>query len=30
LLGMITVIQLFVYPNAYSEHLTWGRSCFSC
>jgi putative oxidoreductase len=24
LLGMITVIQLFVYPNAYSEHLTWG------
>lgn len=24
LLGMITVIQLFVYPNAWSEHLTWG------
>ena len=24
LLGMIVVIQLFVYPNAWSEHLTWG------
>jgi putative oxidoreductase len=24
LLGMILVIQVFVYPNAYSEHLTWG------
>lgn len=24
LLGMIMVIQLFVYPSAYSEHLTWG------
>jgi putative oxidoreductase len=24
LLGMITVIQLFVYPNAYNEHLVWG------
>jgi putative oxidoreductase len=24
LLGMIVVIQIFVYPNAYSEHLTWG------
>jgi putative oxidoreductase len=24
LLGMITVIQLFVSPNAYAEHLTWG------
>jgi len=24
LLGMIAVIQLFVYPNAYAEHLTWG------
>ena len=24
LLGMITVIQLFVYPNAWAEHLTWG------
>jgi putative oxidoreductase len=24
LLGMIAVIQTFVYPNAYSEHLTWG------
>ena len=23
LLGMIAVIQLFVYPNAWSEHLTW-------
>jgi putative oxidoreductase len=24
LLGMITVIQLFVYPNAYNDHLVWG------
>jgi len=24
LLGMILVIQTFVYPNAYNEHLTWG------
>jgi putative oxidoreductase len=24
LLGMILVIQLFVYPSAYAEHLTWG------
>ncbi|MGE0445133.1 MAG: DoxX family protein [Vicinamibacterales bacterium] len=24
LLGMILVIQLFVYPNAYNEHLVWG------
>jgi len=24
LLGMIAVIQAFVYPNAYSEHLTWA------
>jgi putative oxidoreductase len=24
LLGMICVIQLFVYPDAYSEHLTWA------
>jgi len=24
LLGMILTIQLFVYPNAYSEHLTWA------
>jgi putative oxidoreductase len=24
LLGMIITIQLFVYPNAYSEHLVWG------
>lgn len=24
LLGMIAVIQLLVYPNAWSEHLMWG------
>ena len=24
LLGMITVIQTFVYPNAWTDHLTWG------
>lgn len=24
LLGMILVIQMFVYPNAYNEHLVWG------
>ena len=24
LLGMIAVIQTFVYPDAYSEHLTWA------
>lgn len=24
LLGMLTVIQTFVYPNAWSDHLTWG------
>jgi putative oxidoreductase len=24
LLGMIVVIQVFVYPNAYSDHLVWG------
>ncbi len=24
LFGMIVTIQLFVYPNAYSEHLTWA------
>jgi putative oxidoreductase len=24
LLGMIAVIQLFVYPNANNEHLVWG------
>jgi putative oxidoreductase len=24
LLGMIAVIQTFVYPSAYAEHLTWG------
>ena len=24
LLGMILIIQLFVYPQAWSEHLVWG------
>jgi putative oxidoreductase len=24
LLGMIAVIQTFVYPDAYNEHLVWG------
>ncbi|MGE3539120.1 MAG: DoxX family membrane protein [Candidatus Tectimicrobiota bacterium] len=24
MLGMIMTIQIFVYPNAYAEHLTWG------
>lgn len=24
LLGMIAVIQTFVYPNAFSDHLVWG------
>jgi putative oxidoreductase len=24
LLGMIAVIQIFVYPNAYDDHLVWG------
>jgi putative oxidoreductase len=24
LLGMVTVIQLLVYPNAWSDHLMWG------
>jgi len=24
MLGMIAVIQTFVYPNAFSDHLTWG------
>src|SRR6266850_3052956 len=24
LLGMITVIQIFVYPNAWPDHLLWG------
>jgi len=24
LLGMILTIQLFVYPSAYAEHLTWA------
>ena len=26
LLGMITVIQLFVYPNAWAEHVFWGTA----
>src|SRR5688572_19946807 len=24
LLGMIAVIQIFVYPNAWTDHLLWG------
>jgi putative oxidoreductase len=24
LLGMILVVQTFVYPNAYNDHLVWG------
>ena len=24
IVGMIAVIQIFVYPSAYSEHLTWA------
>ena len=24
LLGMILVIQIFVYPNAFNDHLVWG------
>ena len=24
LLGMLTVIQIFVYPSAWAEHLVWG------
>ena len=24
LLGMLAVIQLFVYPSAWADHLTWG------
>jgi putative oxidoreductase len=24
LLGMIAVIQVFIYPNAWSDHLLWG------
>lgn len=24
MLGMISVIQMFVYPDAYNEHLAWG------
>jgi putative oxidoreductase len=26
LLGMISVIQLFVYPNAWSDHLMWSAA----
>jgi putative oxidoreductase len=26
LLGMIAVIQVFVYPNAWSDHLLWGSA----
>jgi putative oxidoreductase len=26
LLGMIAVIQIFVYPNAWSDHLMWGSA----
>jgi putative oxidoreductase len=26
LLGMIAVIQIFVYPNAYNDHLAWGST----
>jgi putative oxidoreductase len=26
LLGMIAVIQIFVYPNAWSDHLLWGSA----
>ena len=28
LLGMIAVIQLFVYPSAWPEHLTWASILF--
>jgi putative oxidoreductase len=28
LLGMIVTIQLFVYPQAWSEHLVWGSILF--
>jgi putative oxidoreductase len=24
MLGMIAVIQIFVYPNAYNDHLVWA------
>lgn len=24
LLGMVAVIQIFIYPNAWSDHLIWG------
>ncbi len=26
LLGMISVIQIFVYPNAWNDHLLWGSA----
>jgi putative oxidoreductase len=26
LLGMIAVIQIFVYPNAWSDHLLWAAA----
>jgi putative oxidoreductase len=26
LLGMIAVIQIFVYPNAWSDHLLWSSA----
>jgi putative oxidoreductase len=29
LLGMIAVIQVFVYPNAWTENVVWGSS-LSC
>ena len=28
LLGMLAVIQLFVYPQAWGEHLVWGSMLF--
>jgi uncharacterized membrane protein YphA (DoxX/SURF4 family) len=30
LIGMIMTIQLFVYPQAWSEHLVWGSILCSC
>jgi putative oxidoreductase len=29
LLGMVTIIQLFVYPQAWPEHLVWGSILLS-
>jgi putative oxidoreductase len=26
LLGMISVIQIFVYPNAWPDHVLWGSA----